>query len=117
MPTLTRNTANGDLYAFWISTTEQIVGKKYDGSWTTISSIDASTRQKHYLTSPYEVSGTSTLILMYGQGTSTPWEVKAERVAFGIPEFEEVALVAIPTLALLIILRRRRHRSPRYSAG
>src|SRR3990172_13072965 len=60
--TITRDTSTGDLYVFWIDSTEQIRGKQYTGgSWTALSGIDTSTIAKSYLTTPFNVTSSSRL--------------------------------------------------------
>lgn len=107
--TLTLDTSTGDLYAFWISSTEQIKGKVYTGgAWNVISGIDTSTTTKDYLNSPYSAASSSLVVWSWGQGTTTPFEVKV--ASLGVPEFSDAALPAVGVLALLgwMSLRRRR---------
>ena len=110
--TITRDTSTGDLYVFWIDSTEQIRGKQYTGgSWTAVSGIDTSTIAKSYLTTPFNVTSSSRLVWMWGQGGSVPYEVKV--ASLGIPEFIDLGVPAAALVALGALLVRRGRRSKR----
>ena len=108
-PTITLNTANGDLYAFWIAGSYQIKGKRFAGSWTDITAIETSTITKASLTSPYSYSGESPGFL-WDQGASSPYEIKIQY----IPEFQDL-LLPIASTAVLVgwFVRRRRNATAR----
>jgi len=109
-PTITRDTATGDLYVFYVQSTYQIKGRKYSGSWSDLSGIDTSTFTKTYVTSLYSVSAAWKVGWLWGQGGTSPYEVKIAR----IPEFAEIA-IPITIAAGIALLPRLARRSRRFS--
>ena len=106
-PSITLQTTTGDFYTLWIDSSAQIAGKKYSsGFWTSMSGIDVSTITKNYLSTPYTTSSDGGISWIWGQGGTTPYEVKFAR----IPEFPDFIAVTIVMLLLIIVLNRRRLR-------
>ncbi|UCE92246.1 MAG: zinc ribbon domain-containing protein [Methanobacteriota archaeon] len=111
-PTISVDSATGDLYAFWMRTDTSsvpstVMGKtKSDGgSWTSISFGAQSSCVKHYLTSIYSVDGESKVCWLWTQNTTGTIEVFFDV----IPEFDDVIVPVLTTLAMFtaFILRRR----------
>ncbi len=74
-PTITRETSSGDLYAFWIDSTNQIKGQRYTGSWSAIT-LETNTKSKTALTSLYSAGSQANVGWAWSQGSATPWDVK-----------------------------------------
>ncbi len=74
-PTITKETGSGDLYALWISSTNQMKAKRYSGSWTDVT-LETSTLTKSALTSVYNVSGLANMAWSWTQGSAPPYDVK-----------------------------------------
>jgi hypothetical protein len=102
-PTISLDTSNNDLYAFWINSSNQIHCKKWGGSsWTAIT-LDTDTTSKNYITSIYNYSSASQICWEWGEGTSTPWDVNFDR----IPEFPSIAVPIVVTVVIFIFFRKR----------
>jgi hypothetical protein len=120
-PTISRDTSTGDLYVFYIGSNSQVKGRKYSAAWTfAMRDVDLSTSSKDYITSPYTVSPASAGVWAWGQGGSSPYEVKIAR----IPEFGEMVVPVVGTLLLLGGLRasvrkgrRRKGDAPQNQSG
>src|SRR2546426_718586 len=108
-PTITRDSSTGNLYVFYVQSTNQIKGRKYSGgTWTDVTGLDVSTITKAGLTSPYSVSG-GLIGFLWNQGDTSPYEIK---IAVFLPEFEDIVIPLAGTLVLALVLgawqRRRR---------
>ncbi len=107
-PTITRDSSTGNLYVFYVQSTNQIKGRKYSGgTWTDVTGLDVSTITKAGLTSPYTVSG-GLIGFLWNQGDTSPYEIK---IAVFVPEFEDIAIPLAGTVLLVLVLaawRRRR---------
>ncbi|MEK6850906.1 MAG: hypothetical protein AABY30_00040, partial [Candidatus Thermoplasmatota archaeon] len=73
--TITRETSSGDLYAFWISSTNQIKSSRYSGSWSSVT-LETNTIAKSALTSLYNVSSQANVAWAWSQGSALPYDVK-----------------------------------------
>ena len=105
-PTVTRDTATGDLYAYYIATDGQIRARRLTTMWSFQKEVDLSTTSKDYLTSPYTVSSSSFVSWLWGQGGSSPYEIKVQVTK--IPEFGEVVLPVAGVLLVVSFLRLKR---------
>jgi len=105
-PTITRHSGTGDLYVFYLLSTYQIKGRTYSGSWSDISGIDTSTITKVYITSPYTITAAWKVSWLWGQGGSSPYEVKIAR----LPEFEDIVVPIAAMAGLVFGLRAWRRR-------
>jgi hypothetical protein len=100
-PTITLETSSPGLYALWIDSTEQIVGKYSTtggSSWSTMTGITTNTTAKGNLTSIYSCDL-----------NDIAWEFdESPRIAFEpIPEFTDV-IIPIVSIMVLVAFRRRR---------
>ena len=102
-PTISIDTSTTNLYAYWVASTNQIKGKQYTSSWTTLTGFDVQTIAKNSLTSPYAYPGAPTV--MWAQGSS-PQEIKVEQ----IPEFQDVVAPVLSTIVLVLFIARKRQR-------
>ena len=99
-PTITIQLGTGNLYVFWIASSNQVSGKQYTGSWSDITIIETQTITKGYVTSPYSEANGG-LIFMWGQGGTSPYEVKILK----IPEFEEIVAPIFGVVFAILVLR------------
>ena len=104
-PTITIQLGTGNLYVFWIASSNQVSGKQYTGSWSDITIIETQTITKGYVTSPYSEANGG-LIFMWGQGGTSPYEVKILK----IPEFEEIVAPIFGVVFAILVLRSRGRR-------
>ena len=113
-PTISIDTATGDLYTFWVRTDtsgipQTIMGKKKSegGSWESISFGTQTSYPKHFLTSIYSVGGEAGICWLWTQNTTGTIEVFFDI----IPEFGDVVVPALTILAIFVVVlggRRRR---------
>ena len=75
-PTISLVTGTGNLYAFWISSTNQMKAKVYSGGSWTDAALETNTKAKTRLTSSYSVSSTASLGWIWTQGSAAPYDVK-----------------------------------------
>src|SRR5437899_1027107 len=69
-PAISLDTGTGDVYAFWIASTYQIMAKKYRrGSWSTVT-LETNTKTKYGLESIYNVSSAANMAWLWIQGPS-----------------------------------------------
>src|SRR5437899_2381083 len=69
-PAISLDTGTGDVYAFWIASTYQIMSKKYSGgSWSTVT-LETNTKTKYGLESIYNVSSAANMAWLWIQGPS-----------------------------------------------
>jgi len=73
--TISRDTGTGDLYVFYISSTNQIKGEKYSGSWSTVT-LETNTKAKTSLTSVYSAGSSANVAWAWGQGSASPYDAK-----------------------------------------
>ncbi|HYS72304.1 MAG TPA: hypothetical protein VEM95_07765, partial [Thermoplasmata archaeon] len=73
--TISRDTGTGDLYVFYVSTSNQIKAQKYSGSWSAVV-LETNTKSKSSLTSSYDAASSSNIAWAWGQGTVSPYDVK-----------------------------------------
>ena len=99
-PTITIDTSTQNLYAYWVSSANQIKGKRYAGSWTDITGFDVQTIAKNSLTSPYAYVGAP--LVMWAQGSS-PQEIKVEK----IPEFQDLVAPVVTTVLCVLLFALR----------
>ena len=103
-PTVSLDSATGNIYAMWVQDTTQaiFVNKNTSGIWSSIS-VDQNSYAKNYLTSIYSAPGESYICMQWTQNTSSPYEVIFEK----IPEFSEVVVPVFFVLAIFIAVYRR----------
>jgi len=103
--TISTDNSTDYLYTFWVSSNYQIEGKKYTGSsWSNIDGIETNTNAKDWLTSVYNVSAVGDTCWEWTQGTSSPYDVRFER----IPEFTEILIPFLTTCFVIFLSRRRK---------
>jgi hypothetical protein len=101
-PTITLETSSPGLYALWIDSSDQIVGKYSTNggdSWSTMTGITTNTTAKGNLTSIYSCNL-----------NDIAWEFdESSRIAFEpIPEFTDVIIPMASIMILVAFWRRRR---------
>ncbi len=109
-PTVSLDTATGDLYAFWIQmNSNNIICKKLASeTWNFVDIGSQNSYSKSYLTSVYAVSGQSNICYMWTQNTSSPIEVMFDK----IPEFEDILIpICFMILAVVTLSRNRTRRT------
>lgn len=113
-PTISLDSATGDLYAFWVETditgtgTTIVCKKKVGASWTSITIGGQTAGEKRYLTSVYSVPGQQYVCWQWTQNTSAPIQVLFDK----IPEFPSLLLPVVGIFLLLLaqVSSRRRRR-------
>jgi hypothetical protein len=101
-PTITLESSSSDLYALWISSSNQIVGKySTDGgsSWNTMTGITTDTDAKESLTSIYSCN-LNDIAWEFDSSTKIKFEP--------IPEFTDM-MIPIASVAILVLFWRRRN--------
>ncbi|MDH3364693.1 MAG: zinc ribbon domain-containing protein [Thermoplasmata archaeon] len=112
-PTISLETSTGDLYAFWIRTTNSGVGqtvmgkKKSSGSWSDLAISNPDVYTKNHLTSIYSVSGESHVCWQWTQNTT---EEDIEVIFDSIPEFGDAVVPMLFVLAIFFVAMRRRRK-------
>ena len=117
-PTVSLDSSTGNIYAFWIQTDindigRTIVGKKnVSGTWTSLSFGTQTTDAKQYLTSIYSAPSEDIICWQWTQNTSGIIQVVFDK----LPEFGDIVL---PTLAFLCLFfavfnggKRRKRKGP-----
>lgn len=115
-PTISLESTNDYLYAFWVNSSNQVIGSKWEGSdWSNITSIDANTTAKTHLTSIYSTPKNWNICWECGAGTGDPYDVRFSC----IPEFNSLLLplALVAMCSLLIVWNRRRKRGSLLSSS
>ncbi|MFQ5884777.1 MAG: hypothetical protein ACE5IO_06725, partial [Thermoplasmata archaeon] len=113
-PTISLESTNDYLYAFWVNSSYQVWGSKWEGSsWSNITQIDVESTEKTHLTSIYSTPNPWNICWECGAGTSDPWDVKS----LCIPEFDSLVIplglaIAAPGLIRWRNRRRKKKQSP-----
>ncbi|TET89105.1 MAG: tetratricopeptide repeat protein [Methanomassiliicoccales archaeon] len=101
-PTISLESTNDYLYAFWVNSSNQVWGSKWEGSsWSNITNIDANTTAKKHLTSIYSTPNKWNICWECGMGTDMPYLVSF----FCIPEFDSLVVPLSLAIVAPILLR------------
>jgi hypothetical protein len=108
-PTISLDSSTGNVYAFWIQTDTNGVGrtvmgkKNVTGTWSTLTLNPQTADSKQYLESIYSVSGETHICWQWTQNTSAPIQVIFDK----IPEFSQVLIPVFFVLMVVAIGMRR----------
>ncbi|UCD92743.1 MAG: hypothetical protein JSV43_02170, partial [Methanobacteriota archaeon] len=103
-PTISLETSTDNLYAFWVNSSNQVWGSKWEGSsWSNITSIEANMTTKTYLTSIYSTTYNWNICWECGMGNAQPYLVSF----LCIPEFDSLFIPLGLAIAAPIIFRIR----------
>jgi len=109
-PTVSVDSATGNVFAFWIEADTAavpliIVGKKnVTGTWTSIALSGDITSPKQYLNSIYSASNEQLVCWQWTQNTTGTIEVEFDK----IPEFSDIALPVLGMAAVIVLGYRNR---------
>lgn len=109
-PTISLDTATGNVYAFWYDLQTQYVAAKRNvsGTWSTITLQPQTADVKQHLTSIYSAPSADFICYLWTQNTTATIQVVFDR----IPQFSDAALPVIGMIGVLVFvispMRRRK---------
>jgi hypothetical protein len=106
-PTISLDSATGDVYAFWLQTDTSYVPRMVMGTvlssgvWTNLTFDVQTTFPKQYLTSSYSAAGVYKICWQWTQNTTVPIDVLLDHQQ--IPEFGDLVLPLLGMIAIFAV--------------